>query len=93
LRLARPDLEREAARWVGDVSAHEGARVLGSARQWLLASLAASERDIVEYLQEEGRALPAATESHALGRQIGQLHDDVERLLARIERLERTGHG
>jgi ubiquinone biosynthesis protein UbiJ len=90
LRLARPDIAREAARWVGDVPANEAARVLAMAQRWVLATLAAAERDIVEYLQEEGRALPAGPEAKTLQTEVERLRDDVEQVLARIERLEQT---
>jgi ubiquinone biosynthesis protein UbiJ len=89
LKLARPDLEEHAARWLGDVPAHalgEAARGVGA---WLDRAARALRANTAEYLQEESRALPAALEAQAFYADVERLRDDVERAAARLARLER----
>ena len=90
LKLARPDLEEEAAKWLGDVPAHalgEAARELGA---WLGRAGAALRMNAAEYLQEESRAMPASLEAQAFYTDVERLRDDVERAAARLARLERS---
>ena len=47
--------------------------------------------NIREYLQEESRDLPTRYEVEKFGQQVGELRDDVERIAARLKRLERPG--
>jgi ubiquinone biosynthesis protein UbiJ len=89
LKLARPDLEEHAARWLGDVPAHalgEAARGVGA---WLDRAARALRANTAEFLQEESRALPAALEAQAFYADVDRLRDDVERAAARLARLER----
>ena len=89
LKLARPDLEGEVAKWLGDVPAHalgEVARGLGA---WLGRAGAALRMNTAEYLQEESRAVPAPFEAQAFYSDVERMRDDVERLAARLARLER----
>jgi ubiquinone biosynthesis accessory factor UbiJ len=89
LKLARPDLEEHAARWIGDVPAHalgEAARGIGA---WLERAARAMRANTAEFLQEESRALPAALEVQAFYADVERLRDDVERAAARLGRLER----
>lgn len=89
LKLARPDLEEEAAKWLGDVPAH----ALGSAARgfsaWLERAGAALRMNTAEYLQEESRAMPAPLEAQAFYADVERLRDDVERAEARLALLER----
>jgi ubiquinone biosynthesis accessory factor UbiJ len=90
LKLARPDLEEEVAKWLGDVPAHalgELARGMGA---WLQRAGAALRMNTAEYLQEESRAVPAPLEAQAFYSDVEQLRDDVERLAARLQRLEQS---
>jgi ubiquinone biosynthesis accessory factor UbiJ len=90
LKLARPDLEEEAAKWLGDVPAHalgEAARELGA---WLGRAGAALRMNAAEYLQEESRAMPAPLEAQAFYSDVERLRADVERAAARLARLERS---
>jgi ubiquinone biosynthesis protein UbiJ len=89
LKLARPDLEEEAAKWLGDVPAHalgSAARGLGA---WLVRAGAALRMNTAEFLQEESRAVPAPLEAQAFYADVERLRDDVERAAARLARLER----
>ena len=90
LKLARPDLEEEVAKWLGDVPAHalgEAVRELGA---WLGRAGAALRMNAAEYLQEESRAMPAPLEAQAFYSDVERLRDDVERAAARLARLERS---
>ncbi len=89
LKLARPDLEEEVAKWLGDVPAHalgEAVRGLGA---WLERAGTALRMNTAEYLQEESRAMPAPLEAQAFYADVERLRDDVERAGARLALLER----
>lgn len=87
LEQTRPDLEEELSQIVGDVAAR---RVANLAREVLAFGRRASDSlatSAAEYLQEEGRDVPARIEVEEYLRDVDQLRDDVERLEARITRL------
>jgi ubiquinone biosynthesis protein UbiJ len=89
LKLARPDLEDEVARWIGDLPAHALGELARGAGAWATRALAALRMNAAEYLQEESRALPAALEAQAFFADVERLRDAVERAAARLARLER----
>jgi ubiquinone biosynthesis accessory factor UbiJ len=89
LKLARPDLEEHAARWLGDVPAHALGDAARAAGKWLERAARALRANSAEFLQEESRALPAALEAQAFYADLERLRDDVERAAARLTRLER----
>ncbi len=88
LKHARPDLEEELSRVVGDVAAHQIGNVarsaLGAARRVSDTFL----QNVSEYLQEEGRDVPNRTEADEFLRGVDKLRDDVDRLEARLGLLE-----
>jgi ubiquinone biosynthesis protein UbiJ len=89
LKLARPDLEEELSRWIGDIPAHALGRAARGAGEWLRRAARALTMNTAEYLQEESRALPAPLEAQAFYDDVERLRDDVERAAARLARLER----
>ena len=89
LKLARPDLEEEVAKWLGDLPAHALGEAARGARAWLARAGAALRMNAAEYLQEESRAMPAPLEAQAFYTDVERLRDDVERAAARLARLER----
>lgn len=89
LKLARPDLEEQLARWIGDVPAHALGNVAHAAGAWLRRAAQALRMNTAEFLQEEARALPAALEAQAFYSDVERLRDDVERAAARLARIER----
>jgi ubiquinone biosynthesis protein UbiJ len=89
LKLARPDLEEYAARWLGDVPAHALGSAARAAGAWLERAANALRANTAEFLQEESRALPATLEVQAFYSDVERLRDDVERAAARLARLER----
>ncbi|MFO7285817.1 MAG: SCP2 sterol-binding domain-containing protein [Gammaproteobacteria bacterium] len=93
LKLALPDLEEEAARFVGDIPAHRAGQAARAFVAWLKRSGRAFELNTAEYLTEERRLLPTRYEAEALLDAVETLRDDVERAAARLERLERRLRG
>jgi ubiquinone biosynthesis protein UbiJ len=89
LKLARPDLEGELAKWIGDIPAHAIGEVARGTGAWLARAADALRMNVAEYLQEESRAMPAPLEAQAFFGDVEKLRDDVERAAARLARLER----
>jgi len=85
-----PDWEEKASRLVGDVAAHELGRLFRAARTWALEAREAWEANLGEYLQEERRDLPARAEVAHFFEGVDELRSDLDRLAARIRRLERS---
>ena len=89
LKLARPDLEDELAKWVGDLPAHALGAAARGASSWLRRVATAFRMNAAEYLQEESRAMPAPLEAQAFYADVEKLRDDVERAAARLDRIAR----
>lgn len=89
LKQARPDLEEELSRVIGDVAAHHigntARSVLGFARK----TADTFAQNVSEYLQEEGRDAPSRTEADEFISGVDKLRDDVDRFEARLALLER----
>jgi ubiquinone biosynthesis protein UbiJ len=88
LQLARPDVEEELSGIVGDIAAHrlgEFARGLG---RWSREARSTMGANIREYLQEESRDVPSRYEVEKFGMAVNTLRDDVERIEARLNRLQ-----
>ncbi len=88
LRLSAVDWEELLARGLGDVAGHQLARLLRAGGDWLRDSAAALEQDLGEYLTEEARLLPASAELEHWLQGVEALRADVDRLEARLRRLE-----
>lgn len=88
LRHAQPDWEEELSRLVGDVAAHQVGNVVRSVLGWGRQAGESLQRNAAEYLQEESRDLVAPAEARAFMRAVDTLRDDVERVAARLDRLQ-----
>lgn len=89
LQQARPDLEEELSRVIGDVAAHQLGNVARSMLGFGRRAADTLAQNVAEYLQEEGRDLPSRTEADEFVTGVDQLRDDVARLEARFSLLQR----
>ncbi len=89
LAYAKPDPEEELSRVVGDTAAHELGESYRALRRWAIDARSTLHDNIREYLQEEGRELPSRYEIERFTRSVNALRDDVARLEARLNRLEK----
>lgn len=94
LSHAHPDLEAEAARYIGEAPAHRVMRVarsLAGFGQQAIASLAANS---AEYLTEESHQLPPRAQVEGFMDEVDRLREAVDRAEARLRLLEaRRGAG
>jgi len=85
---ARPDLEEELSRWVGDMPARHLSQLAKSVRTWARRARRTAGENIAEYLQEEGRDLVTQPEMEEFLRGVDAVRDGVERIEARLKGLE-----
>jgi ubiquinone biosynthesis protein UbiJ len=85
---ARPDLEEELSRWVGDMPARHLSQLAKSVRNWARRARRTAGENIAEYLQEEGRDLVTKTELQEFLSGVDGLREGVDRLEARLLGLE-----
>lgn len=88
LRYGRPDLEEELSGLVGDAAAHGVGEAVRGFIDWSRSAHETMRQNVGEYLQEESRAVPRRDEIDAFRAGVGTLRDDVDRIEARIARLE-----
>jgi ubiquinone biosynthesis protein UbiJ len=91
--LARPDLEEELSRWVGDLPARHLSQLAKSVRSWARRARRTAGENIAEYLQEEGRDLVAKPELEEFLRGVDSAREAVDRIEARIVRIEQRVKG
>ena len=89
MRLLSPDLEEELSLVVGDVPAHRIGRLARGAADWAGRAAATLWRDLGEYASHERRDLVPRPEGEGFLRGVDALREDVDRLAARLEQLER----
>jgi ubiquinone biosynthesis protein UbiJ len=90
---ARPDLEEELSRWVGDMPARHLSQLAKSVRTWARRARRTAGENIAEYLQEEGRDLVTQPEMEEFLRGVDTVRDGVERIEARLKGLEQRVRG
>ena len=90
---ARPDLEEELSRWVGDLPARHLSQLAKSVRTWARRARRTAGENIAEYLQEEGRDLVTKTELEEFLRGVDGVRDSVDRIEARLLRIEQRVKG
>jgi ubiquinone biosynthesis protein UbiJ len=88
LAYAKPDLEEELSGVVGDVAAHRLGEIARGVGKWGRAARSTMGANIREYLQEESRDVPSRYEVDRFATRVNALRDDVDRLEARIKRLQ-----
>lgn len=82
------DWEELLSRYVGDIAAHELARITRETQELGGKTLDRAQRNLSEYLTEEARLLPHPYEVEEWIREVETLRDDVERLAARIRLMD-----
>ena len=85
---ARPELEEELSRWIGDLPARQVARFARDFGKWLKRTRRIAAENLTEYWQEESRDLPSRTEADEFLHGVDQLREAADRLEARIDRLK-----
>lgn len=85
---ARPDLEEELSRWVGDMPARHLSLLAKSVRTWARRARRTAGENIAEYLQEEGRDLVTKTEMEEFLRGVDGVRESIDRIEARLARIE-----
>jgi len=87
------DWEEQLSRLTGDVAAHQIGSGVRAAGRWGRQAAEILPADLAEYLQEEARLLPVRLECEEFTSAVDTLRDDVERLEARIRRLQQNQDG
>jgi ubiquinone biosynthesis protein UbiJ len=90
LDRAKPDVEEEFSRVIGDVSAHRLGEIARGLKRWSQEARATMGANIREYLQEESRDAPSRYEVERFTKELHILRDDVARAEARLDRLEKS---
>ncbi len=88
LRDVDIDWEELLSKLVGDVVAHQAGQATRSAAAWLKETAEAMQLNTAEYLSEESGLAPAAAEINDFMDEVDELRMDVDRLEARIKRLQ-----
>ena len=86
--LARPDLEEELSRHIGDVPAHRLAQAARRAVAWARKARRTAAENLAEYLQEESGDLVNDTELQEFLHGVDRLRETADRVEARLARLE-----
>lgn len=88
--LARldPDFEELLSRWMGDTAARKAGNALRAFAAWGRDAVRSLFLDTGEYLRFEQRLVVEKEEVEAFSASVHALRDDVERLRARLQRLE-----
>ena len=85
----RWDFEEDLSRVLGDVVAHRAANAIRATTAAARDSADRAVRAVTEYVTEEGRVTPPRAELEAWMADVDAVRDDAERLIRRVERLER----
>jgi ubiquinone biosynthesis accessory factor UbiJ len=89
MQAAKPDVEEEISRFIGDVGAHQLMRFARDTAELGLRIGRTFAQNVSEFLQEESRDVVTRVEVDEFNQAVDKVRDDVERAAARIERLER----
>ena len=83
------DVEEGLAQRFGDIPAHELMRRLRGLGGWMRAAGISLLADVSEYLRYEAAWTPRRADAERFAHAVDDLRDDVDRLEARVGRLER----
>jgi ubiquinone biosynthesis protein UbiJ len=88
LALARPDVEEELSRLVGDFAARRMAQRAHAAFSFVRRAGRTTARNVAEYLEEESRDLVSKAELEEFLQGVDRLRETADRIEARLARLE-----
>ncbi len=88
LHMARPDLEEELSKLVGDPVAHQVGNLARGFADWGARAAGSLSRSVGEYLTEERQVLPTRAEAEEFFRDVDRVANDVERAEARLNHLK-----
>lgn len=91
LAYGRPDLEEELSMLVGDSAARGLGDLARGIGRWGEKARTTLRENVAEYLHEESDTLPSRYEADRFRGDVNALRDDVDRLEARLIRLEKGG--
>jgi ubiquinone biosynthesis protein UbiJ len=91
--LARPDLEEELSRLVGDMPARRAAQFARQGLAWARRTARTARENLAEYLQEESRDLVNHPEFEEFLRGVDEVREAADRIEARLAALERRVQG
>ena len=83
------NLEQLLAPYTGNVIANNLSQFFRAGQSWTNESIETFRLNCSEYLQEEARHLPAGPELDIFFVQVDEIRTDSDRLISRIERLEK----
>ncbi len=89
LQLLGPDFEEELALVVGDVPAHRISHLARGAADWTRRAARTLWQDLGEYASHERGDLVSRPEGETFLHGVDALREDVDRLAARLEQIER----
>jgi ubiquinone biosynthesis accessory factor UbiJ len=89
LELLRPDFEEELSLLIGDVPAHQLARLMRASGAWGVQAAGTALANLGEYFAHESADLVSRNEGEAFLRGVDALREGVDRAQGRLERLER----
>jgi ubiquinone biosynthesis protein UbiJ len=90
---ARPDLEEELSRWIGDAPARSVSRLAGGLFSWAKRARRVAGENIAEYLTEESRDLVARAEVEEFLQDVDELREAADRVEARLKDIGRRLQG
>jgi ubiquinone biosynthesis protein UbiJ len=82
------DWEEHLSHFTGDLVAHKLGNVVRGALSWGRQTVDTLGQDVAEYLQEESETVPNQDEAEGFMSQVDVLRTDVDRMEARVKRLE-----
>lgn len=85
-----PDWEEALAQALGDVPAHEAGRIVRSLGAWCGRAVSGRREDLKAWLVDEVELVPAPAEVDAWLTGVDETRADVDRLAARLSRLDRV---
>ncbi|HEB63069.1 MAG TPA: Sterol-binding domain protein [Gammaproteobacteria bacterium] len=84
------DWEEQLSQYTGDVIAHQAGTAARILQNWVKQTFGTLQKNTTEYLQEESRDLPHPVEVNTFLSGVDQLRMDMDRLEARIHRLQNS---